>query len=311
MNNILVTGATGFIGKNLVRTGEEFRQVSRRKPTNSYTTDFCNSTEIYTISRIDSTTCWEGAFESIDSVVHLAGLAHSSEYTLSDYTEVNVEGTLRLAREAVRAGVKRFVFVSSIVVYGAAISGEPFTHSSNLCPESNYAKSKLDAELGLRNIASETGMELVIVRPTLVYGPNAPGNFGLLAKVIDKLPFLPFGLATNMRDFIAVQNLTDLLIVCANHPDAPGHTFLASDGKAVSIKEFTNLIAKGLERTVVQLPVPVRIMRLLASLFGRSAMAEQLFGDLRVDSSNAQEVLGWVPPCTMEQAMATLIENKK
>jgi len=154
-------------------------------------------------------------------------------------------------------------------------------------------------------------MEIVIVKPTLVYGPEAPGNFGLLTKLVHKFPLLPFGLAKNKRDFIAVQNLVDLLIVCAKHPDAAGHTFLASDCETVSIKEFTNAIAKGLNRTLIQVPVPNYIMRFAAKLVGKSLMLEQLLGNLQVDSSNAQEVLGWIPPYTMEQAMASLSENTK
>jgi nucleoside-diphosphate-sugar epimerase len=180
-----------------------------------------------------------------------------------------------------------------------------------MTPHNHYAKSKSLAELGLKKIASETGLEVIVVRPTLVYGPKAPGNFGLLTKLVHKLPLLPFGLADNKRDFIAVQNLVDLLMTCVNHPNAAGHTFLASDCQTVSIKSFTNAVGKGLGKTVIQLPVPVSLMRLTARLVGKSAMMEQLLGNLQVDSSNAHDVLGWVPPYTMEQAMASLSENKK
>ena len=152
---------------------------------------------------------------------------------------------------------------------------------------------------------------MVIVRPTLVYGPNAAGNFGALTRLVNKLPALPFGLANNKRDFIAVQNLVDLLITCANHPKAAGHTFLASDGETMSIKEFTNAIADGLDKRLIQLPVPISLMKLVGKLLGKSAMVEQLVGNLEVDSSNLQEVLDWTRPYTMKQAMSSLSENKK
>jgi nucleoside-diphosphate-sugar epimerase len=145
----------------------------------------------------------------------------------------------------------------------------------------------------------------------LVYGPNAPGNFGLLTTLVQKLPVLPFGLANNKRDFIAVQNLADLLITCVSHPNAAGHTFLAADMKPISIKDFTNAIADGLGRQVLQLPISVSFMRLVGKIIGKSAMVEQLVGNLQVDTSNVKEVLGWTPPLTMQQAMATLRNSGK
>ncbi len=242
----------------------------------------------------------------MDSVIHLAGLAHSESYSRLDYKKVNVEGSLCLARAAANSGVKRFVFVSSIGVNGISTQSQPFSNDTPERPQNAYAESKYEAELGLKKISSETGLELVIVRPTLVYGQNAPGNFGMLTKLVKKLPLLPFGLANNRRDFIAVQNLADLLVTCAKHKSAAGQTFLASDGETVSTKDFTNAMAKGLGKNVIQLPIPVSLMRFTGRLTGKSRMIEQLFGNLEVDSSNIQQVLGWEPPLTMEQAMASL-----
>lgn len=300
----LITGSNGFIGRELSKYGSN-RTVSRRSSSN------INSQDTFLVDQLDGNTNWCGAFDSVDCVIHLAAVAHTRTCSLEELQKVNVEGTLHLAIESAKAGVKRFLFVSSIGVNGSVTKDKPFLTDSICSPHNIYAQSKYDAELGLKKIAEETGLEVVIVRPTLVYGPNAPGNFGLLTKLVNKLPLLPFGLANNKRDFIAVQNLADLLITCANHPDAGGHTFLASDGETVSIKEFTNAIAKGLNKKLIQLPVPVNLMRFAARLVGKSAMAEQLLGNLQVDSSNAKEVLGWTPPYTMEQAMASLSENKK
>lgn len=296
---ILLTGSTGFIGRIFEGTKSNFKYVSRNK----------NKKNVFCIDSLDATTNWQGAFTDINAIIHLAGLAHSHSFSDQDYQSVNVDGTLHLANEAAKAGVKRFVFVSSIGINGTSTQQTPFSISSTPHPHNTYAQSKYNAELGLKKIADETGLEVVIVRPTLVYGPNAPGNFGALIRLVNMLPVLPFGLANNKRDFIAVQNLADLLITCANYPKAAGHTFLASDGETVSIKEFTNAIAGGLDKRLIQLPVPISLMKLAGKLFGKSAMVEQLVGNLEVDSSKLQEVLDWTPPYTMKQAMSSLSET--
>ncbi len=298
--NILLTGSTGFIGRYIASQYNISKCVVKRGEAHNF-----NS--VYTVESINSQEKWIKAFEDIDVVIHLAGLAHAKHFTAKDYQEINVDGTLQLARKAREAGVKRMVFVSSIGVNGTVTFSKPFEHIDNPHPHNSYSKSKIDAELGLKKIAEETGLEVVIVRPTLVYGSNAPGNFGALTKLVSKLPILPFGLANNQRDFIAIQNLADLLITCANHPDAAGHTFLASDGETVSTKQLTNEIAEGLGKKVIQLPVPVTLIRFVSKLIGKSALVEQLYGDLQVDSSNIKEVLGWTPPFTMKKAMATLL----
>lgn len=301
---VLITGVTGFIGREVIRHQVNFRCVTR-------CSDKLNVNDVFLVNKIDADTNWVEAFDDVETVIHIAGLAHKKQTPQSDYQSVNTLGTLNLAREAVNAGVKRFVFVSSIGVNGTFTSDKPFTFNESERPHNYYAQSKYDAELGLKQIAKETGFEVVIVRPTLVYGPNAPGNFGLLAKFVKKFPVLPFGLANNKRDFIAVQNLSDLLITCATHPNAAGHTFLASDMETVSIKQFTNAIANGLDKKVFQLPIPVCLMRLVGKLIGKSAMVEQLVGNLQVDSSNIKEVLDWTPPLTMKQAMATIRDSGK
>lgn len=301
---ILVTGATGFVGRELTSLEQDFRSVVRCGEKHPFKDN-------YVITSLDESTDWSHCFHDIHSVIHLAGLAHNNAFTGAEYRSINTNGTLRLALKAAEAGVGRFVFVSSIGVNGTSTKDKPFTSNMKVEPHNHYAQSKYEAELGLKKIAEETGLEVVIVRPTLVYGPNAPGNFGMLTKLVRKLPVLPFGLANNRRDFIAVQNLADLLVTCATHPDAAGHTFLASDGETVSIKEFTNAMAKGLGKRVVQLPIPVGLMHLIGKVTGKSAMIEQLFGNLEVDSSNIQQVLGWTPPFTMEQAMASLKGSDK
>ncbi|WP_438402185.1 NAD-dependent epimerase/dehydratase family protein [Aeromonas veronii] len=300
--NILLTGSTGFVGKELLKSAFIYRRVMRGRDNNSNN----HSSSEYYIEELNSSTTWDGAFDNVDCIIHLAALAHNESYTLSDYNEVNVRGTLHLANEAFKSGVKRFVFVSSIGVNGRSTKNNPFTSNDISKPQSAYAQSKYDAELGLKKISEKTGRELVIIRPTLVYGSNAPGKFGMLTKLVKISPILPFGLASNRRDFISVENLSDLLITCAIHPNAAGHTFLASDGNTVSIKEFTNEIAKGLGKKVIQLPVPISFMRFIGKIIGKSVLIDQLLGNLEVDSSNLEEILDWTPPFTMIQSMANL-----
>jgi nucleoside-diphosphate-sugar epimerase len=302
---VLLTGSSGFIGKELQKLTSHvtYRCVTRRLSKEVASDNF-------TITNLDSKTNWNGAFDNINTIIHLGGLAHNKEYTFQEYKDINNMGTLHLAKMAASYGVKRFVFASSIGVNGSFTNHMPFSNTSEINPNNAYAQSKYDAEVGLKKIADETGLEVVIVRPTLVYGPNAPGNFGSLTKLVHKLPFLPFGLCDNRRDFIAVQNLADLLITCAKHQNAAGHTFLASDGETVSIKEFTDAIAKGLGENLIQLPIPVGLMRFVGKLLGKTEMVEQLVGNLEVDLSNLQEVLGWKPPYTMEESMTFLKQEK-
>ncbi|HBC3556800.1 TPA: NAD-dependent epimerase/dehydratase family protein [Vibrio parahaemolyticus] len=299
MTKLLITGGSGFIGREFQSRVPDSRWVLRENSSS-------NVKDYFVIDELNERTDWTGAFEQIDTVIHLAAAAHSKNHSANYYDTVNYEGTMRLASEAVLAGVKRFVFISTIGVNGSSTKDFAFSKDSKAYPHNSYAYSKYKAECGLKRIAKESGLELVIVRPTLVYGPGAPGNFGTLVKFISLFRVLPFGLANNRRDFIAVQNLVDLLITCSSHPKAAGQIFLASDGETMCTKEFTNAIAEGLSKRVFQLPVPVSLMRLAGHLTGRAGVVEQLFGNLEVDSSNIKEELGWTPPLTMKQAMAKL-----
>ena len=303
---LLITGSTGFIGKYLIdylKLNFESREIIELSRGQSSSTS-----NIIDVNSVDGNTIWGDSLKNVDCIIHLAGLAHSKSYSFYDYKFVNTEGTLNLASEAVKSGVKRFVYVSSIGVNGSYTMNFPFLPTSDPNPHNNYAKSKYLAEVGLKEISERTGLEIVIVRPTLVYGLYAPGNFALLSKLVKNFPLFPFGLINNKRDFIAVQNLVDLLVICANHPNAANNTFLASDCETVSIADFTNAISKGYNKHVFQLPVPAAFIRLGGRLFRKSYLVEQLLGNLQVDSSNIQEILGWVPPYTMRQALASLTE---
>jgi nucleoside-diphosphate-sugar epimerase len=290
---LLVTGSTGFIG--------------------SY---FCKKETQLELSKLDSnvrinSSCGSNPFlqkelNNSSVVLHLAGLAHR-KYTEQELDEVNHLGTLELALAAVKAGVKRFVFVSSIGVNGKLTNGKSFDEVDMAVPHNSFTESKWQAEQGLLAIAKESGMEVVIIRPVLVYGANASGNFGLLTKLVKKLPFLPFTLVNNKRSFISIDNLCDFISVCITHPKAANQTFVIADGEPVSTKVFTNAMAKGLRKKVTQLPIPVWIMSVVAKLCGKSSQSQQLLGDLEVDCSKARDLLGWTPSETMRQAMGKLI----
>ncbi|QSX36026.1 NAD-dependent epimerase/dehydratase family protein [Shewanella sedimentimangrovi] len=300
---VLLTGASGFIGQHVSSPEIKFRRVIRGQKNKFHRDDF------FYIDKLDNLTSWDGAFTNIDAIIHLAGVAHSKTTNLQDYQSINVDGTLHLANEAAKAGVKRFIFVSSIGVNGTFTRGSPFLSTSKPSPHNEYTQSKYLAELGLEKIASKTKMELVVIRPTLVYGPQAPGSFGMLSRLVSQIRVLPFSLVENRRDFISVQNLVDLLITCVKHPNAAGHIFLASEGETVSIKQFTNAIAKGKGHKLIQLPLFIWLIRLIGTVVGKSKMVEQLIGDLEVDSSNLKDILDWTPPYTMEESMAFLKDD--
>lgn len=294
---VALTGGTGFIGKELIEvSGNKFDilALTRKKIA------CCDSVEyndLFDITSEDIVGC--------DVVIHLAGVAHSNSTEVGDYDKYNKILTKYIANEAVKANIKRFVFVSTI---GANEFDSNHKYSSlykgNL--PNFYAQSKFEAEVELKKIAKKTGLEVVIIRPVLVYGKLAPGNFSLLRRLVSGLPFLPFGLVNNKKSFIAVENLVDLILLCTDHPNAAGEVFLASDGQDVSTKEFTNLIANGLGKRIIQLPIPIFFMRIAAKIVGKSAMIEQLVGDLVVDSSHTFKVLNWIPPYLPEQALKLL-----
>ena len=301
----LLTGSSGFIGQHLKQLNNNvtYRYVIREPLKQT-------SSEQFVITNLDSKTNWDGAFDEINAVIHLAGLAHNKEYTAEEFNEVNTQGTLHLARIAASSGVKRFVFVSTIGVNGTRTLEEPFSESMETYPHNIYAKSKLNAEIGLWEIAEETGLEVVIIRPVLVYGVDAPGNFGKLVNLVNKVPMLPFALCDNKRSFISVDNLADFIATCVEHPKAKNEIFCISDGVDVSIKEFTNGIAKGLNKSLLQLPVPNFIFKVLGALTGKQDQIDQLVGDLQVDSSKARELLDWTPPFTMADTFSRLTKNR-
>jgi len=284
--NILITGASGFVGTHFV----EYLKKN-------------NVNHSVFFDRILSGYKFE-SYGRVDTIVHLAGLAHNKASTDKEIYEVNTRGTIALAQRAKNYGVKRFVFMSSTAVYGLGAQTS-VNESTPAKPMTPFAKSKHEAELGILEL-SDSNFEVVIIRSPLVYGKSAPANFALLSKLVAKLPALPFGLTKNRRSYIAATNLADFLYVCISHPKAAGEIFVISDGSAISTKDFTNAISVGLSKKKYQLPFPVWLMNLAAKLIGKSEMAKQLFGHFELDCSKAKLKLNWNPPLTMAQAMKLL-----
>ncbi|VVN34929.1 hypothetical protein PS639_05013 [Pseudomonas fluorescens] len=266
------------------------------------------SVRAFAIDGLDGTTQWAQALNRIDVVIHAAARVHVMEETVADplanFRRVNVEGTLNLARQAAASGVRRFIFISSIKVNGEATSpGKVFTADDVAAPLDPYGVSKMEAEEGLRTLAAETGMEVVIIRPVLVYGPGVKANFLSMMRWLDRGVPLPLGAVNNRRSFVSLGNLIDLIQTCIDHPRAANETFLVSDGEDVSTTELLRRLSAAMGRPARLLPVPYRLMRMAAALLGKSAAIQRLFGSLQVDISKNMALLQWKPSVSMNEAL--------
>ena len=249
---------------------------------------------------LDPDTDWTRILDGQEAVIHLAARVHVMQETDPDpdvaYYRVNVSGTLRLAEAAAAAGVKRFVFLSTVKVNGEATGERPFTENDAPAPQDSYGHSKWEAEQGLRQLSDRTGLEVVILRPPLVYGPEVKGNFFSLLRLCASGVPLPFGLVRNFRSLIYVENFVDAICQVLERPEAVGRTFMVRDGQDLSTPELCLQLCTGLERSCRLLPVPVSLLRGLVAMTGRGAMVDRLVGDLKVDDSCIRRELGWIPP---------------
>lgn len=313
---ILVTGASGFVGKAI---GAALLQDSRYIGRLSYRDiSALVGTRAAADLEVNNETCiapdltesadWSAALKDVDVVIHSAGRAHVMDETSADpiaaFRAVNTEGTLRLARQASAAGVTRFIFISSIKVNGEATQrGEPFTAASTPMPIDPYGVSKHEAEQGLRALVDESGLEVVIIRPVLVYGPGVKANFRSMMSWLNKGVPLPLGAIDNRRSLVSLDNLVDLIVTCIDHPAAANETFLVSDDEDLSTTMLLRRMAKALGRKPYLLPIPVMCLTLAARIIGRGAMAQRLCGSLQVDISHTEQRLGWVPSVTVDAAL--------
>lgn len=301
---VLVTGSNGFVGKRLcemlvLQKFDVARSTRRPHPG-------CLAT-----GELNGKTDWHSALWDVDAVIHLAARVHVMDDVASDplqaYRDVNVEGSLNLARQAAAAGARRFVFVSSVKVNGEATTVRPFTASDPAAPVDPYGLSKLEAETALRELCAAIGMELVIVRPPLVYGPGVRANFLNLIKAVDRRMPMPLGRALGRRSMVALDNLADLLILCVRHPGAAGGTFLVSDGVDLAVKDLVKLIGNSLQKPVLLLPIPISLIYGAAKLLGKGPVADRLLGSLQVDIESTQQRLEWRPIISPQLAIAQTV----
>lgn len=311
---LLVTGSSGFVGRHLIqqlqgRTDLQVRALVRRLPDVS-----ASDVEYVVLPDFSAVSPEHPAVQGVDVVVHLASRVHVMNDTevdpLAAFREVNVGHTLALARSAASAGARRFVFVSSVKVNGEQTApGRPFRETDPSAPVDPYGISKMEAEEALKALALETGLEVVIVRPVLVYGPGVKANFESMMKWLVKRVPLPFGAIRNQRSLVALDNLVSLILTCTTHPAASNQTFLASDGDDVSTTELLRKLATALDAPARLIPVPQWVLACGATLLGKKALSQRLCGSLQVDITKAREVLGWHPPLTLEQGLEVTAQH--
>lgn len=309
---LLITGTSGFVGtavcKQAVRLNLAVNGALRKSG------ELPNRIEPFMIGEINGTTDWGSAMQGVNAVVHLAARVHVMHDTEADpltvFRSVNVEGTLNLACHAALAGVKRFVFISSVKVNGESTEpGRAFTEADTANPQDAYGVSKHEAEQGLRRLAAETGMEVVIIRPPLVYGPGVKANFAALMRAVQRGWPLPLGAVHNQRSLVALDNLADFIITCTTHPLAANQTFLVSDGVDVSTTQLIRGMAKAAGLRDRLLPVPVSLLRSAAAALGKRDAIDRLCGNLQLDIAKAQTLLGWLPPVSVQEGLRRAMQN--
>ena len=312
--NILVTGATGLVGKALLArlvNFESYKVTAALRNARNF--DCCTAN---VVGDLTGFTDWSAALANQHTVIHAAARTHIMKDEIADalteYRRVNVDGTLNLARQAAEAGVKRFIFISSIKVNGERTKpGQPFTADRVPEPEDAYGVSKWEAEQCLQRLSAETGMAVVIIRPPLIYGPGVKGNFASMIKLVEKGLPLPLGSVCNKRSFVAVDNLVDLIITCIEHPAAANQVFLAGDGYDLSTTELLRGVAEAMCKPARLVPVPPSLLKLIVSLLGKKAIANRLLGSLQVDISKAEKLLDWRPPLSVEEGLKRCFSNSK
>jgi nucleoside-diphosphate-sugar epimerase len=310
---VLVTGANGFVGlalcKKLYSDGITLRAAVRSLKEQP------NYAEVVEIQSISSKTDWTSALRRVDQVVHLAARVHTMNdkrsNTLTEFNRVNVEGTVNLARQAAAAGVQRFVFLSSIKVNGEFTKvGQTFTAEDVPAPEHIYGVSKHNAEKHLRQIAVESGMEVVIIRPPLVYGFGVKANFELMMRCLALgLPLPLSAVNQNRRSLVALDNLVDLIVTCLNHSAAANQTFLVSDGEDLSTAELLKRMGLALNHPARLFYIPPALLKIAAEVLNKSAYYERLCYSLKLDITKTRQLLGWNPPVSIDEGLRSAAEG--
>jgi len=309
--HLMVTGANGFVGQALC-TGAIRRGFHIRGATRSIC-ELAIGAGPAIVGKIDGETDWTSALRNVDVVIHLAARVHVMKEVAADplveFIKVNLHGTENLARQAACAGVRRLVYVSSIKVNGEETTGgHSYTELDVPAPQDPYGDSKWKAELALHRVAQETGLEVVIVRPPLVYGAGVKGNFAQMLKVLAKEFPLPLASVRNLRSLVCVENLVDALVVCATHPAAAGQTYLVSDGEDISTPDLLRQLGAAMGHPARLFPCPLALLKLAGRLTGKSEQVERLLGSLQVDNGKIHCELNWKPPYTLQQGLQETAE---
>ena len=301
MPKIFITGANGFVGKNLIQELEK-RKISFlagvRKSTKSKEVSYGD---------IQTQSNWEEILKDCDCIVHLAARVHVMNETADDpmtlFRTINVHATLKLAEAAKKIGVKKFIYISSIKVNGEFTTTKPFSASDKPAPEDPYGLSKWEAEQAVMGLHEDGNFDVVIIRPPLIYGPGVKANFEKLFKLVEMGLPLPFGAVNNKRSMVSVYNLCDLIIRCVENPSAGGKTFLVSDDQDLSLKDLIINMGKAKNKKPFLLPIPASLMKLALDLIGKKSFSIRLLGNLQVDIQDTKKVLNWKPPCTFVETM--------
>lgn len=307
---ILVTGSNGFLGHYLCQFLAELNYLVLAQTRKAQTINHPNITNINfdlndNLDSID--------LNQVEVIIHCAGRAHIMNETaaspLEAYRQTNVQGTLNLAKKAVQSGVKRFIYLSSIKVNGEYTTIQPFRPNEVVSTDDPYGLSKYEAEQALLELSKKTGLEVVIIRPVLIYGPNVKANFKSMVNLASKKVPLPIGCLDNKRSMVSIYNLADLIHICMTHPNANGEVFLASDQDDISVKQLFEKLAHYQNNKLLMLPVPKSLIGFLSSLVGKKSVALRLCSELVVDSSKNTKVLGWTAPYTVDASLEKMFNS--
>jgi len=311
---VLVTGANGFVGKAVFLRLNLMSGVTARGSVRRAALFADDGVPLVTVGEHSVQTDWSRALAGVQAVVHTAARVHVMQEAtadpLAEFRRVNVQGTLNLARNAAAAGVRRFVFISSIKVNGEATQfGRPFTADDAPAPLDAYGVSKMEAEQGLRELTAQTGMEVVMIRPPLVYGPGVKANFAALMLWLKRGVPLPLGSIQNKRSLVALDNLVDLIVTCLTHPAAANQTFLVSDGEDVSTTELLYRMGQALGRPARLVPIPASWLELAAAMVDKTSVVQRLCGSLQVDIEKTRRLLGWCPQLSLGEGLKRAAGN--